>query len=650
MPESIANIRKALDAKDIYLQFPKITPTTYTIKKIPASPCKVACPIDTDVKAYLGLISTGKFEEALAVVKQDNPLPGICGRVCVHPCEAECNRNEIDQPLAICSLKRFLADYELKKGRVRHEPIKREKKEKIAIIGSGPAGLTAANDLVRLGYRVTVFEELPVAGGMLYTGISEYRLPRYIIKTEIDAIEELGVEIKINTRISDLNTLRKQGYDAIFIAIGAHKGLKLGISGEGEFEGFLDCITFLRNVNLGRDVKIGKKVIVIGGGNAAIDSARTALRLGSDVRIVYRRSRKEMPANEWEIEEAENEGVKIDYLASPVKILGKGGKVRAMECIKNRLGPPDASGRRRPVPIEGSGFKIEVDTIIPAISQEPDISWLPADHGLKMSKWSSFVVDEETLATNLPLIFAGGDCVTGPKTVIEAIAAGHKAAKSIDRCSQGRALTGKTKSWERTEFEVVIEPKGKKERALMPRLPLDERKSFEEVELGFTEQIAISEAKRCLRCGFCAECRECMEDCDKRLVALSIPGDFSSVLLRVPADSKEFPLNITPIEGELSWKSGEKAPVIIESIVVTVREDFCRGCGKCKEICEYSAPELYDKGSGILVSRIDESSCRGCAVCSSVCPSGAITLGHFTDRRIGKLMEIGVGLAPTPKM
>lgn len=650
MPESIADIQKTLDIEDIYLKFPEITSTTYTVRKIPTSPCKVACPIDTDVKAYLGLISTGKFEEALAVVKQDNPIPGICGRVCMHPCETECNRNEIDQPLAICSLKRFLADYELKKGRTQHEPIKRTKKEKIAIVGSGPAGLTAANDLVRLGYKVTVFEELPVAGGMLYAGISEYRLPRNIIKTEIDAIEELGVEIKTNTRISDLNTLREKGYDAIFVAIGAHKGLKLGISGEGEFEGFLDCITFLRNVNLGKDVKIGKNVIVIGGGNAAIDSARTALRLGSDVHIVYRRSRKEMPANEWEIEEAEKEGVKIHYLVSPVKILGEKGKVVAMECIKNKLGSPDASGRRSPVPIEDSEFKIEVDTIIPAISQEPDISWLPADHGLEISKLNSFVVDEETLTTNLLGIFAGGDCVTGPKTVIEAISAGHKAAKSINRYLQGITLPGKTKSWERIEFELVIESKEKKERALMAKLPLDERKNFEEVELGFNEEIAINEARRCLRCGLCAECIECIADCDKRLVALSVPGGLSSVLLRVPVHSDRFPLQNTPIKGELSWKNGEKVPVVIEPIVVTVREDFCRGCGKCKEICEYSAPELYDKGNGILVSRIDEFSCKGCGVCSSVCPSGAITLGHFTGSRISKIMEVGVGLAPTPNI
>jgi len=654
MAISIDNIQKTLDTKDIYLKFPEIAPTTYTVRKIQLSPCKVGCPIDTDVKAYLGLIAVGKFEKALEVVKSDNPLPGICGRICVHPCETECNRNEIDQSLAICSLKRFLADYELKKGRAKYKPIKSIKKEKIAIIGSGPAGLTAANDLIRLGYKVSVFEELPVAGGMLYTGIPEYRLPRNIIKTEIKAIKELGVKIKTNAKIKSLNKLQKQGYNAIFLAIGAHKGLKLGIPGEDEFEGFLDCITFLRAVNLKKKVKIGKKVIVIGGGNAAIDSARTALRLGSDVHIVYRRSRKEMPANEWEIEEAEKEGVKIHYLASPIKILGEKGKVVAVECIKNKLGPPDASGRRRPVPIKRSEFKIEVNTIIPAISQQPDISFLPKDHGLEISKWNSFVVDEETLATNIPGIFAGGDCVTGPKTVIEAIAAGHSAAKSIDRYLQGKPLKEKTKLYERVEYEIVIEPKERKERIPMRELSLNRRKNFREVELGLTKKMAIEESERCLRCGFCAECSECTPDCDKRLVALSVPGDTSGMLLRVPIDHSKFPLNGSSLQGKISWADVKEVPVIVEPITAKVISDLCRGCGDCEEVCEYSAPKLQACGeptsrttcgelnrtkqeNGVKICSIEESLCKGCGVCASICPSGAITMNYFSDTMINSL-------------
>ncbi len=635
MQKLAPDIQNILEAKEVYLKFPQISSIKYAIKKVETSKCKSACPIDTDVKAYLGLIAAGKFEKALAIVKRDNPLPGICGRVCVHPCETECNRNEIDQPLAICYLKRFLADYELNSTNSTNSINSTNSNNSIAIIGSGPAGLTAANDLVRLGYKVTVFEELPVAGGMLYTGIPEYRLPRDIIKIEIDAIKKLGVKIKTNTKIKNLNKLQKQGYNAIFIAIGTHKGLKLGIPGEDKFEGFIDCITFLRAVNLGEKVEIGKKVIVIGGGNAAIDSARTALRLGSDVHIVYRRSRKEMPANEWEIEEAEKEGVKIHYLASSVKILGEKGKVVAMECIKNKLGPPDASGRRRPVPIKCSEFKIEADTIIPAISQQPDTSWLSANHGLEISKWNSFVIDEETLATNIKGIFAGGDCVTGPKTIIEAIAAGHRVAKSIDRYLNPEVRSEKREA--RVEFEVVVESKDKKERVLMPELPINKRKNFKEVELGFTEEMAIEEAKRCLRCGFCAECSECIADCDKRLVALSIPEETSGILLRVPLDTNQFPLNGGPLQGKLSRTDAKEIPVIVEPITARVISNLCRGCGDCEEICEYSAPKLQEQENGVKICSIEEALCKGCGVCASICPSSAITMNHFSNSRINTL-------------
>jgi heterodisulfide reductase subunit A len=650
MMKTASGILNKLSSDTARLRFPEISRKTFAIQKVAISPCRQACPIDTDVKAYLGLIAVGKFEKALAIVKRDNPLPGICGRVCVHPCETDCSRNEVDQPLAICALKRFLADYELKKGRKKQDREKIVKKEKVAVIGSGPAGLTAANDLIRLGYKVVVFEALPVAGGMLSVGIPEYRLPRQIIETEIDAIRELGVQIKTNRKIRDLGKLKKQGYQAIFLAVGAYKGLKLRIPGEDEFKGFLDCIAFLVDFSLGKPVKIGKKVIVIGGGNAAIDSARTALRLGSDVHIVYRRSRKEMPANEWEIEEAEKEGVKIHYLASPVRILGEKGKVAGMECIKNKLGPPDASGRQRPVPIKGSEFKIDADTIIPAISQQPDLSFLESDHGLEISKWNSFVVNEKTLETNMSGVFAGGDCVTGPKTVIEAIAAGHTAAVSIDTFLQGKGRTTahscveKTRLRNRAEFEVVVKPTTKTERIAMPELPLNRRRNFKEVELGLSPASAMEEAHRCLRCGLCAECIECIPDCDNRLSALSLAdkkaaAHTGAILVRVPFDREQFPLSNNIIHGELSGGGTGKAPVLMQPIIATVRQDFCRGCGNCVEVCEYSAPALTSRENGMQVSKIDELKCKGCGVCVSVCPSGAITLTHFGDQGIEKLIE-----------
>lgn len=423
----------------IDLQSSVAIPAIYNIEK--ETPiCQQACPVHVDIRRYVGLIAEGKFEEALAVVRQRNPLPSICGRVCTHPCESACNRGKQDEPVAIDALKRFAADYELslwRDGKI-HRPKQPETKSnrKVAILGAGPAGLTVAHDIAWMGYKATIFEAAPVAGGMLYLGIPEYRLPRDIIEAEVDYIRALGVDINLGTPIGKeltIDDLLRQGYSAVFIGIGAHAGLKLGVPGEEELEGIVDCIEFLRQVNLGGKAKPGKKVVVIGGGNSAVDSARTALRLGADeVYILYRRSRSEMPANPWEIEEAEREGVKLHYLAAPVRILGGQGRVAGMQCIKMELGKLDASGRRRPIPIKGSEFEIETDMIISAISQEPDLSVLHENHGLKISRWNSFVVDETTMQTNRPGIYAGGDAVTGPATVIEAIAAGHRAASAID--------------------------------------------------------------------------------------------------------------------------------------------------------------------------------------------------------------------------
>jgi len=420
-------------------------PLIYNIEKeTPA--CQETCPVHIDIRRYVGLIAEGKFLESLAVVREKNPLPSICGRVCHHPCEGMCNRGQQDEPIAIEKLKRFVADYELNLRRQgllpKPSPPKRPPKEKVAVVGAGPAGLTCGHDLAKLGYEVTIFEKESVPGGMLYLGIPEYRLPRDIIEADVDYIRELGVDIRLGTPIGkdlNLDDLRKQGYKAIFLGIGAHKGLKLRIPGEDEFEGFIDCIEFLKMVNLGDKSKPGKRAIVIGGGNSAIDSARVALRLGcEEVYILYRRSRKEMPANEWEVEEAGHEGVQIHYLAAPIKILGNNGRVMGMECTKMQLGKLDASGRRRPIPIKGSEFTIEADVIIPAISQQPDISFLPEGHGLAISRWNSFIVDERTMQTNQTDVFSGGDSVTGPATAIQAIAAGHSAASGIDRYLRSR--------------------------------------------------------------------------------------------------------------------------------------------------------------------------------------------------------------------
>jgi len=398
----------------------------------------------------------------------------------------------------------------------------REKwKEKVAVIGSGPAGLAAAYDLAILGYPVTIFESLPVAGGMLAVGIPEYRLPKDVLQQEIAFIKEAGVEIRTNSPIKgdkDLKALSKE-YKAIFLATGAHQGLKLGIPGEEDFQGLLDAVTFLRKIALKEKINIGKKVIVIGGGNAAIDSARTAMRLGSEVQILYRRSRAEMPAYEWEIEAAEKEGGKIHYLAAPKKILGKNGKVTGIECVKMRLGEPDASGRRRPIPIEGSEFTIEADTVIPSVSQAPSLSFLGDKHGFEISERGAFVVDEETLATNKPGIFAGGDAATGPRTAIEAIAAGKKAAISIDRYIRGKDLK-EGRAVEQTPVDTsqparLLKGMEKVGRQETLQIPVKERLAgFKEVDRGFDEETALKESERCLNCGGCSECRVCETACE----------------------------------------------------------------------------------------------------------------------------------------
>jgi NADPH-dependent glutamate synthase beta subunit-like oxidoreductase len=346
----------------------------------------------------------------------------------------------VDQPIAICALKRYAADCEMHECfDVEVKKPEKVRKEKVAVVGGGPAGLACAHDLAKLGYRCTVFEALPVAGGMLYVGIPEYRLPKKILGREVDMVRALGVEIKTGVRVGKdipFEQLRKD-FDAIFVGIGCHKGLMLDVPGE-DLDGVIDCVTYLRQNNLGEGVPVRDKLVVIGGGNAAIDAARVGRRLGyKEVHIVYRRTRKEMPANAWEVDEAEHEGVKITYLAAPVEILGRDGKVVAIRCVRMELGEPDASGRRRPVPVKGSEFDIECDIVVPALSQTTDLEGLK-DKGVNFSRKGTVVADEDTLETTLEGVFAGGDAVTGPGLAIEAIAHGKQAAVSIDRYLRSR--------------------------------------------------------------------------------------------------------------------------------------------------------------------------------------------------------------------
>jgi len=398
---------------------------------LPLPPCQKACPIHQDARGYVALISKEKFREALELIREVNPLPAVCGFICHHPCEEACLREEVDHPIPMRLLKRFVAEYEREGMRRKRRGKKRG--HKILVIGSGPAGLAAANDLSLLGYEVTIYESLPVLGGMLTVGIPAYRLPRDILSMEIEGIRQLGVEMNIN-RFFSLNgngrSFRKLGFHATFLSTGAHTSLKLGIPGEG-FRGVLPGVEFLKDINLGKKIEMRKKVTVIGGGNVALDIARSAIRLGAKkVEIFYRRSKNEMPAIPEEVEEAIREGVKIHFLTSPLKIIGKGGKAAEMECIRMRLGEPDSSGRRRPIPVKGSNFKVHADTIISAIGQKVDRKALK---GLDTNQDGTVRINPETGETSLKGVFAGGDVVRGPGWAIEAIADGKRGAESIHR-------------------------------------------------------------------------------------------------------------------------------------------------------------------------------------------------------------------------
>jgi NADH-quinone oxidoreductase subunit F len=473
------------------------------------SPCQHTCPIEMDIPSYIALVREGRFEDAYKILLQTNPFPSVCGRVCDHKCQDKCRRANMDEPLAIKFLKRFITD---NAPRPKTEPVPVTRKERIAVVGGGPAGLTAARDLALRGYKVTVFEELNKAGGMLYWGIPSYRLPRNILQGEIDDITSLGVEIRLNTRVGRDITFEQleKDFDYYYLATGAHKSTKMGVPGE-DLGNVFGGVEFLRDFNNNEDKwikgekSLGKKVAVIGGGNSAIDAARVALRLGAEVTILYRRLRADMPAAEEEIKAAEDEGIKIEYLVAPLKIEGGKGKVQSITCQRMQLGDFDSSGRRRPVPVDGAEFTLNVDAVVAAIGQVPDMSFIDKKIGVEINKWNCYMVDKgyKSRTTN-PRYFAGGDAETGPDTVIAAIAAGHQAADDIDAAI--REVNGEP-PYEKPPLEdiyvplVIDDETTETPQVAMPELHHDARRAnFAEVELGFSREDAIKEACRCLRC------------------------------------------------------------------------------------------------------------------------------------------------------
>ncbi len=500
-----------------YINKSSADPSNYDYRAVMTAPCRNGCPSHINIPKYIECIKEGNYEEALAVNREKTPFVGTLGRVCVHPCEANCNRQPVDQALSIRLLKRFVADFGLLNSydqKYIKPPIK-ARPEKVAIIGAGPAGINAAYQLALKGYGVTVFEALPVPGGMLAVGIPSYRLPRDILNYEIDLVRQMGVEIKCNTKVGvdiTLDQIWKDGFKAIFIASGLHESSTLGCEGEDAcYMGFMPGVDFLRKVNLGEKVELGETVSVVGGGNVAMDCARSAVRMGvKEVNLIYRRTRYEMPANAAEIKAAEEEGIKFHLLANPVCILEDGGAVSGMECIRMELGEPDASGRRRPVPLVGSEFTLGADTVIPAIGQVADFSFITDDCGLELTERGTLVADANTMATSVPGIFAGGDAVLGARTVIEAIATANRAAEAIDSYLRtGKSEVGSSLVMERFientgvyKEEMVPEMVGSRERLEEEVLTVEKRLAgFSEADLGFRcPSNVINEAERCVKC------------------------------------------------------------------------------------------------------------------------------------------------------
>ncbi len=470
------------------------------------SPCQHTCPVGINIPKYVAHIVAGEYLEAIETIRERNPFPAICGRICHHPCEGRCRRGELEAPVAIRELKRFAADWSYRHDGRKPQPFPRTRSQRVAVVGAGPAGLACAYFLAQLGYPVTVFEALPVGGGMLAVAIPDFRLPREAIQQDIDYIASCGVEIRYNTPINvnfTVDDLKKDGFSAVFIAAGAQRSQSIGIPGELEdVENFYYGLRFLRDVKLGRTVPMAHRVAVIGGGNVALDAARTALRLGAgETNLYYRRSLEEMPVTAVEYDEAVKEGIQVNLLVSPTRIVSSNWKVTGLECVRMRLGEPDESGRRRPIPVAGSEFFVEADAVIAAVGQAPDHSFLPPGSALER-----MTVDSNTLATNVPGVFAGGDFVTGPGMVIEAIATGRRGAIAIDKYLRGdpsrvelydlrvEVVKGATTGEEEETWE-------EQPRIEMPRVPVPERRhSFMEIEQGYSEDQARQEAKRCLRC------------------------------------------------------------------------------------------------------------------------------------------------------
>ncbi len=576
------------------------------------APCVMTCPANIDIQSYLRHVSNGNYEAAVRVIKDNNPFPIVCGRVCPHTCESECRRNLVDSPVAINYVKRFAADWDMENGPWIPDRSQSTGK-KIAIVGAGPSGLSAAYYSAINGHDVTVFERQNYAGGMMRYGIPEYRLPKATLDKEIDIIKKMGVKIMTGKALGShllLEDLNKD-FDAVYLAIGSWRATPMHIEGEN-LEGVWLGIQYLEQETKGMDIKLGDNVVVIGGGNTAIDCARTALRKGArSVKLIYRRTREEMPAEPYEVEEAIREGVEMLFLMAPNKIVSNGGR-KTLHCMEMKLGEPDRSGRRRPVAVEGSDILLEADTIIGAIGQSTNTQFLYNDLPVKLNKWGDIEVNGNTLQTSEVKIFAGGDCVTGPATVIQAVAAGRHAAEAMNSFLMKGYVheNGHDYSCSRGSLEDLpkweFEEMPKMNRAKMPELLTSQRKNnFNEVELGYTEEMAREEARRCLKCG----CKE-RYSCDLRKEARDHKIEYVN------------PIHERPY-----------IPIVDDHPFIIRDHNKCISCGRCIAACaEIEGPDVlayYTKQGRQLVGTksgrpLQETDCVSCGQCVNACPCGAL--------------------------
>ncbi len=573
------------------------------------APCHKGCPAHADVQGYVGAIAAEDFETSMEILRKKIPLPGSLGRVCPHPCEEDCRRQLLEAPISIRNLKRWVADWEMKHGAIMPET-KPFSGKRVAIVGGGPAGLTAAYYLRIAGHGSVIFDQMPALGGMLRYGIPEYRLPKKVLDWEIEQIIGMGeVEARCEQSLGTDFTIPQleNEYDAVILAIGAWKAKGLRVDGEDHPRVF-GGIDYLREVVLGKDIDLGKKVVVVGGGNTAIDAARTALRQGCDVTLVYRRTRNEMPAEAEEIRDAEDEGVKYDFLVAPTGLKFDGDKLLGMECLRMELGEPDDSGRRRPVPVEGSEFMYECDSIIKAIGQDIEPGVISHDE-VEQTKWDTVEVHKPSFRTNREKVFAAGDLVTGPQLVIDALYMGRKAAEGIDRLFNG--------TLDVPDFDIVSERAAGPEPLLegmaeLSRLepefldPVARAANLEEVDTGFKTVQAVEEASRCLTCG-CEDVFECK---------------LKEYMDEYEVDPKRYAGATHEYAVDLSHPNVRRDP------------NKCVKCGKCVEVCDqgrglailgFTSRGFESSVGPVLDQPLVETACEACGDCVAVCPVGALT-------------------------